>query len=140
MAALSQEVRDFLMVGTRTAKLATVRKDGRPHVVPVWFIIDGGDIVFNTGRTTVKGANIRRDGRVCICVDDEQPPFSFATIEGTTEISEEPSELLRVATGIARRYMGADKAEEYGKRNGVPGELVVRVRSTHVIFNKDVAD
>src|SRR5258705_232539 len=51
---LPDEVQRFLAYGTRTAKLATIRADGRPHVVPVWFVLDGDDIVFTTGTTTVK--------------------------------------------------------------------------------------
>jgi len=44
------------------------------------------------------------------------------------------------ATRIAGRYMGVDRAEEYGRRNGVEGELLVRVTPTRIIFQKDVAD
>jgi len=50
-----QEWHAFVMDGTRTAKVATARKDGRPHVVPVWFVLDGEDIVFTTGASSVKG-------------------------------------------------------------------------------------
>ncbi|HEY8460285.1 MAG TPA: PPOX class F420-dependent oxidoreductase, partial [Blastocatellia bacterium] len=71
------ECREFISSVPHTAKLATVRPDGRPHVVPVWFDLDGDDIVFTTGGKSVKAANIRRDPRVCICVDDETPPFAF---------------------------------------------------------------
>jgi PPOX class probable F420-dependent enzyme len=68
------EWRAFLSAGTRTAKLATTRQDGRPHVAPVWFLLEGDEIVFNTGRDTVKGRTIARDRRVAICVDDDRPP------------------------------------------------------------------
>lgn len=68
------EYRTFLQAGTRTLKLATTRRDGRPHVAPVWFLLDGDTIVFTTGADTVKGRDLRRDGRVALCVDDERPP------------------------------------------------------------------
>jgi PPOX class probable F420-dependent enzyme len=123
-----------------TAKLATVRADGRPHVAPVWIALDGDDIVFTTAETTLKGRTLRRDPRVCLCVDDERPPFSFVVVEGTATITEAPDELLRWATVIAGRYMGADQAEAYGRRNGVPGELLVRVTPTHVVAGRDIAD
>ena len=59
------EWRAFLLAEPpRTAKLATVRRDGRPHVVPVWFDLDGREVVFSTCAATVKGRAIRRDGRV----------------------------------------------------------------------------
>jgi hypothetical protein len=76
------EAQAFLLHGTRTAKFATVRADGRPHVMPIWFVLDNDDIVFTTWHTTVKAANIRRDGRVGLCVDDETPPYAFVFVEG----------------------------------------------------------
>jgi PPOX class probable F420-dependent enzyme len=125
--------RAFLSEGTRTGKLATTRADGRPHVAPVWFLLDGDDLVFNTGATTVKGRTLARDGRVAFCVDDDRPPYSFALVEGLATLSEDLTEVRHWATRIAARYVGPEQAEEYGARNGVPGELLVRVRIEKVI-------
>ena len=75
-----------------------------------------------------------------ICVDDERPPFSFVQVQGTATISEDPDELVAIATQIGGRYMGADRAEEFGRRNGVPGELIVRVSPTKVISAFNLAD
>ncbi len=131
-----------------TGKLATVRADGRPHVAPVWFALDRaaataesplGDIVFNTGADTLKGKALARDPRVALCIDDERPPFAFVTIEGTATLSEEPDEVARWAAVLGGRYMGQDRAEEFGRRNGVPGELVVRVRPTRIVTAADLA-
>ena len=141
MAAMNpNEYHDFLGAGTRTLKLATTRSDGRPHVAPVWFLLDGDTIVFTTGAESVKGRALRRDGHVALCVDDEQPPFAFVLIEGTATLSTDTSELREWATRIAARYMGADQAREFGARNGTPGELLVRVAMTHVVAQRDVAD
>lgn len=133
------ECRAFLAAGTRTGKLATVRADGRPHIAPIWFVLDGDDLLFTTWHTTVKAANLRRDGRIALCVDDDRPPFAFVTVEGTAAISDDPAELRAWATRLAARYMGADKAEEYGARNGVPGELLIRVTPTKLLGQGDVA-
>ena len=133
------EWRTFVSHGTRTGKLATVRTDGRPHVVPIWFVLDGDDVLFNTGAGTVKGRSLRRERRAALCVDDETPPFSFVTIEGPVTMSEGEDELVRWATAIGGRYMGADRAEEFGRRNAVPGELLVRLRPEKVIAVRDLA-
>lgn len=135
----ADEARQFLAEGTRTAKLSTVCADGRPHVAPVWFALDGDDLLFTTNERTVKGRNLRRDPRVCLCVDDENPPFAFVIVQGSVALSEEPAELLRWATIIGGRYMGADQAEAYGKRNGVPGELLGRITPAKIITEADVA-
>lgn len=135
------EYRRFLLDTARTGKLATVREDGRPHVTPIWFDLDGNVFVFTTWHTTVKTRNLRRDPRVSLCVDDEKPPFSYVIIEGTAEFANPtPEEFLYWATRIARRYMGDDLAEAYGKRNAVEGELLVRVTPTKIIAHKNIAD
>ncbi|HEY1667280.1 MAG TPA: PPOX class F420-dependent oxidoreductase [Trebonia sp.] len=123
----------FLSAGTRTGKLAYASADGRPLVAPVWFVVEDGALVFNTGKDTAKGRALARDPRATLCVDVEEPPYGFVQVQGTAELSEEPGELLRTATAIGARYMGEDRAEEIGKRNAVPGELVVRLRPTKVI-------
>lgn len=130
----------FLSEGTRTGKLATVRADGSPHLAPIWFLLDGDDLVFNTGQDTVKGRNLARDPRVSLCVDDDRPPFSFVTVRGRAELSDDLGEVREWATRIAARYMGDDRAEQFGARNGVPGELLVRVRIDKVIALADIAD
>jgi PPOX class probable F420-dependent enzyme len=134
------EARAFLLEGTRTAKLAVTRRDGRPHVVPVWFVLDGDHVVFTTGARTVKGQALRRDGRVSLCVDDERPPYAYVKIDGRATLGEDAADLLRFATMIGGRYMGADRAEEFGVRNAVPGELLVRVTPTHVTALDGITD
>lgn len=134
------EYRQFLLERPRTAKLATIRADGRPHVAPVWFTLDGDDILFTTFTDTIKAANIRRDPRVSLCIDDETPPFAYALIDGIATLTDNAPDLLRWATEIAGRYMGADQAAAYGRRNAVPGELLVRVIPTRITANKGIAD
>ena len=132
--------REFVSASpARTAKLAVVRADGSPHVSPVWVDLDGDDVVFMTSATTIKAKAMLRDGRVCLCWDDERPPFAYVTLTGTTTTSTDPDELRYGATRIGGRYMGQDRAEEYGRRNAVPPEMVVRVTRTKITAKVDVA-
>jgi PPOX class probable F420-dependent enzyme len=135
-----EEYRSFLLDGARTAILATVRADGRPHVAPIWFDLDGDTIVFTTGESTVKGRNMRRDPRVSLCVDEDAPPFHFVVIEGTAELTADDPDLLYWATRLGGRYMGAERAEEYGRRNAVEGELLVRVTPQKILAYKNISD
>ena len=134
-----EEIRAFLSHGTRTAKLATSGPDGQPHVMPVWFALDGEELVFTTWGDSVKGRNLRRDPRAAIVVDEEVAPYAFVHVRGHVTLSEDLEEMLRLATAIAGRYMGADRAEEFGRRNAVPGELLVRLHPERVIAHADVA-
>lgn len=130
--------------GTRTGKLATVRADGSPHIAPVWFLPDtsaGVDrLVFMTGANTVKGKALRRDPRFSLCVDSDVPPFSFATFHAEAEITEDLDVMLGWSIRLAARYMGEENGEEFGRRNAVPGELLVLGRITKVVAQADLAD
>jgi PPOX class probable F420-dependent enzyme len=133
------EYRAFMMHGTRTAKAATVRANGLPHVKPVWFVLDGDDLLFTTHESYMMTRHLRRDPHIALTIDDQEAPYSYAIIEGTVALSDNLEELMRWATVIGGRYMGADRAEEFGKRNGVPGELLVRVTPTKVLARADIA-
>ncbi|MET9533657.1 PPOX class F420-dependent oxidoreductase [Streptomyces sp. NPDC006649] len=135
-----EQWRAFVSHSTRTGKLSTVRADGSPHIAPIWFVLDGQDLVFNTGKGTVKGRNLARDGRVALCVDDDRPPFSFVVLQGHATLSEDLSEVGHWAGLIGARYMGEERAAEFAERNGVPGELLVRVRIEKVLAQAAVAD
>ena len=136
----TEEALEFLSTGTRTAKVAWVASDGRPHVAPIWFVVEDGDILFATSAEAGKSRAMRRDARVSLVVDVEEPPYAFVKVDGTVEITEDPDEVLRVATLVGGRYMGADQAEAYGARNGVPGECVVRLRPSSIAGFDGISD
>lgn len=135
---------EFLSTGAKTGKVAVVRKDGSPHVMPIWFVLDTeGEhdyVMFNTGEGTVKGKALRRDPRFAMCVDDERPPFSYVTVYCEATLSDDAAEMLPWSTRIGGRYMGASVADEFGRRNAVPGELLVRGRIRKVIAQGAIAD
>ncbi|WP_330295114.1 MULTISPECIES: PPOX class F420-dependent oxidoreductase [unclassified Streptomyces] len=135
-----EEWRAFVSHSTRTGKLSTVRADGSPHIAPIWFVLDGDSFVFNTGKDTVKGRNLARDGRVALCVDDDRPPYSYVVLQGRAEISEDLDEMLPWASRIGARYMGEEQGEAFGRRNAVPGELLVRVGIEKVITVNGITD
>lgn len=142
MDGLTAAVRQFLCAGTRTGKLGFTAADGRPLVAPVWFVVEGPDeapeLLFNTGRDTAKGRAIQRDPRPALCVDSERPPYGFVQVQGMATWTEEHDELVRTATAIGSRYMGAERGEEFGRRNAVPGELLIRLRPTKVLTNLNI--
>jgi PPOX class probable F420-dependent enzyme len=139
VVALTDEERAFLSAGTRTGKLAYTARDGRPLVAPIWFVLDGEDLVFNTGASTAKAAAMRRDPRVTLCVDLEQPPYAYVQVQGTVELSDDVENMLPLSIDIGSRYMGVKRGEEFGRRNAVPGELLVRLTPGRVISDMDVS-
>jgi PPOX class probable F420-dependent enzyme len=134
-----EERRAFMSHGTRTAKAATVSATGLPHVKPVWFVLDGDELIFTTHESYVMTRHLRRDPHIALTIDDQEAPYSYVIVEGTVTLSADLYELVRWATVIGGRYMGADRADEFGKRNGVPGELLVRVSPTKALARADIA-
>ena len=140
-----EEVVAFMREGSRTGKLGVVRADGRPHVVPIWFDFDDdtGDLVFVMGSKSLKARCIARDPRVTVCVDEMEFPFAFARIDGvasTATHEADPEAMLHWATETCRRFVGDERAEEFGRRNADPDELLVRVRPTRYVGASGVAD
>ena len=133
------ECLSFMMERPRTGKIATTRPDGRPHVAPIWFALDGEQLLFTTWHTTAKATHMRHSPWVSICVDDENRPFAFVKYDGTVEFSDAPGELRHWATMIAARYMGEEMSRAYGERNAVPGELLVRVTPSSIHGETDIA-
>jgi PPOX class probable F420-dependent enzyme len=134
-----EECKQFILEKPRPAVTAVTLADGRPHATPVWIDLDGDQIIFTTWHESRKAKALRRDPRISICVDDDQPPFSFVTVEGTATLSNDLPEVKRWAGRLGARYMGQDKAEAYAERNGVPGELLVRVTITKMTGSRDLA-
>ena len=132
------QIRKFLNKGTFTGKLATVKKDGSSHVVPIWFVLDYrnnedkiGTIFFTTFVGSVKAENIQRDNRISMCIDDQTPPFTFVTIHGTAKLYPyKQKEVLKWATRIAKRYMGKNDSKAYGERNSGEGAVLVQIKPT----------
>ncbi len=81
-----------------------------------------------------------RTGWGSLCVDDQRPPYSFVTVSGPVTISVDLEEMLPFSIRIGARYMGEESAEQFGRRNAVDGELLVRLRAEHVLTIRDVAD
>jgi PPOX class probable F420-dependent enzyme len=134
------ERRAFLTHGTRTGKLATSRHDGQPHVTPVWFVLDGDDLIFMTWHTSVKGKAIQRDARVALVVDDETFPYSFVLVEGTATVTRDPRSRRLWARRIASRYVPADRVDAYTERNAAEGELIVRINGQRWIARSSMAE
>ena len=134
------ETKAFLLEGTRTGKLAWVDKSGRPHVAPIWFVLDGADLIFNTHEDAGKAKALKREGWASLVVDMEEPPYAYVKVDGVITFEDDLDLVRETATEIGARYMGADRAEEFGARNGVAGELLVRLTPERVAAWTDVSD
>ena len=133
------EINEFLMEGTRTGKLSTVRKNGLPHIAPVWFVWQDGKVFFTTMNTSIKAKNMINNSRVSFCTDEQSPPYSFVVVEGDAKITRNHKDLLQWTTRLASRCMGEENSEKIGRRNCVEGMLLIEITPTKIIAVKEVA-
>lgn len=108
MPALNPKVEKFLE-GKHIGKIATVMKDGSPHLTPIWYMMEGGKLVINTTTGRVKYRNIVRDGRVCFLVEDG---YSHVILFGKARVAKERDGKKDIET-LAIRYQG----EAQGKKS-----------------------
>lgn len=132
-AMTDDEWRAFVAGGTRLAHLALARADGRPHVTPVCFVLDGDELAFALSPGSVKGRSLARDARVAVCVSDERQPYGFVTIEGRARTSAEPEQVRHVAAGIAGRYYPSQPAADVAEAFVQDGFTAVRISITKVV-------
>ena len=118
------QVRSFLK-GKHFAKLATLMKDGRPQVTPIWYMYENGKLLVNTTKDRVKYRNVRRDPRVCFLVDDGYP---YVSIWGKARVATERDPKKDIET-LAIRYQGKREGrkaarERFWKQDRVSLEIV----------------
>ncbi len=87
MPKLSVAERDaFLQERGHLARLATLQEDGSPSVVPVWFVYEDGKIIITPRKYSAFWANVQRDARVAITIDEEAGLYRKVLVEGKAEV------------------------------------------------------
>lgn len=111
------------------AKLATIDRDGTPHIVPIWYLHDGRNVVMITRPSARKVRNIRRDPRVTVCIDRPTPPYAGVVIRGSAELEEVAYQELAVP--LAVRYLGQDAGALIGAEYAHNDLMTIRVAVDH---------
>jgi PPOX class probable F420-dependent enzyme len=86
---MTPEERKKFLEEHRLAVVGVPRRNGPPQLSPVYYAMDGDDLIISTTATRAKGKSVRRDPRVSICVLGEQQPFPYLTVYGRGRIEDE---------------------------------------------------
>ncbi len=125
----SEEMWQLLTEPGRDGLAATVRPDGRLHNVPVWYCVDGNEIVFTTGENSVKANNLRHSPRIAFTVSQPSNPTKYVMVEGEAYFWEAPtSEKQRILGQIYARY-----GEDYTGKGSLQGTLFVRIKVSRLL-------
>ncbi|WP_063065020.1 pyridoxamine 5'-phosphate oxidase family protein [Nocardia violaceofusca] len=101
------EITEFLE-RSRIMTLASLGKNGTPHLTAMWYGLVDGEIWFETKGKSQKAVNLRRDPRVTVLVEagDTYDQLRGVSIEGRAEIVEDPEALFKVGVSVWERYTG----------------------------------
>ena len=133
-----QEMDDFL-AEPRNGIVATVNPDGFPQLTPIWFLWEDGTVYFSTTAPRLKTRNLRRDGRVSLCVDEPGDPDQRTVVLGAESVEITPG-LGTVTEAIARKYGGASWETSYEHIANTPERVVVSFRPTRILTWSSSAD
>lgn len=86
------------------AVMVTLRADGSPHAIPIWYEYRDGAFIVFTSSTFVRVKNLRRDSRAAITISTHDEPYMYVSAEGPVSITSEG--VAETGLSIARRYMG----------------------------------
>jgi PPOX class probable F420-dependent enzyme len=128
VAALSEK-QAKLFLDKNLGAVATIRKDGTPHVTPVWVDYDGEDVLFNTAAPRAKWKNLKRDPRVTVEVHSLEDPYEYVMVSGTAELDEDEEAANKHIDKMSLKYRGIPKYQNHN-----PGErrVIVRVKPERV--------
>lgn len=101
---MTPDLREFLVSQPWVAKIGVRRLNGTLHVQPVWYSVDGDQIVMVISANSLAGRCIRRERRVAMCVDDTRLPYAFASIEGPVDIDDDQTSASFWEEDAIRRY------------------------------------
>lgn len=107
------------------AKLATINPDGTPHIMPLWYLHQGQDLLMITRPIARKVRNIRRDPRVTVCIDRPTPPYAGVIVQGIAQLEEVAYQELAVP--LAMRYLGQDAGAQIGAQYAHVDLMTIRV-------------
>jgi PPOX class probable F420-dependent enzyme len=102
-----QEVTAFIEQ-QRAATLATIGPTGTPHLVAMWYAVIDGQLWFETKAKSQKAANLRRDPRATVLLEDGHTYDTLrgVSLEGRAEVVDDPDALWAVGVSVWERYTG----------------------------------
>ena len=100
------EVQEFLTSGAKVLQVATIGRDGAPHLAPMWFVVDDGRVVFRSFTKSQKIVNLQRDPRLTVLVEtgDTYETLRGVMIKGRAELVDDPDYVLEIYGRLGARY------------------------------------
>ena len=114
MPSMTKRQIDKFLAGPNIARVATVKKNGAPFVVPVWYEWDGKDCYIVGRESSSWMENIENEPRVTVLIDTDVWPTSKVVIEGEVEIVGRSAEdWVEIGKKMVKKYVGPGAGMSY---------------------------
>jgi PPOX class probable F420-dependent enzyme len=100
------EILEFLTEGSKVLQVATIGKDGMPHLAPMWYVMDGDRIVFRSFTKSQKIVNLMRDPRLSVLAEegDSYAELRGLSIRADAELIVDPSYIVETYRKLTAKY------------------------------------
>lgn len=115
----------------RFAVLATINSDGSPHQTVMWYELIDDRIMVNTKVGRLKDANVHRDARISVCVEDD---YHYVALSGRAEIDDVQKQAQADIARLARRYEDAETAERMIAEFKTQQRLTIWLNVEHIFI------
>lgn len=126
---MTKAERESFLADVRVGVLSVVEEGRGPLTVPIWYAyVPGGELTMWMERSSRKASLLERAGRFSLCVQNEQSPYQYVSVEGPISVIE-AAELERDVRPLARRYLGVEDGDAYSEAAADDdNQIVVRMR------------
>ncbi|MBB5911494.1 PPOX class probable F420-dependent enzyme [Nocardia transvalensis] len=130
-AELSDDLKKHLDTAKVFATIATIGRDGQPHLVVNWIERDGDELVYSTTVTRQQYKNLARDPRITVMINPPEDPYRYAQIRGTVTLTPDPEREL--PDRLSRKYTGQRYADFNPGSANDADRVIVRITPTKVL-------
>ena len=112
------------------AVVATISRNGAPHLTPNWYRYDGKVLSLITRTDRLKYLNVQRDRRISVCIYDPPVASSYVVISGTATCHDQ--DIWDEARRIIARYRAAGEVDDYVARWQTEPRVLITVTPEHI--------
>ncbi len=126
-----EESREEFLREANVAVLATVRRGGRAHAAPIWYLYEDGVFIMGTGSGSQKHRNVEANPEITLVIDRRSLPYYAVMAQGKAEIGPPLSDDQRMQMAV--RYLGEELGRAYIARTSGEGSVTIRLRPRKLI-------
>jgi nitroimidazol reductase NimA-like FMN-containing flavoprotein (pyridoxamine 5'-phosphate oxidase superfamily) len=125
---MTRAEREAFLADVHVGVLAVEEAGRGPMALPIWYVVDDGDVMIGMDGSSLKARLLRQAGRATLTVQTETPPYQYVSVEGPVSVSSAHRDDLEMAS----RYLGPELGQWYAETNpSTDDSVTVRLHPEH---------